>query len=193
MGSFQGKRVSGDWEVVLEAAWEDGVRFQLNSGQRTLQEQQVLYDKMLNGTGNLAARPSRDAPHIRVGRDAHALDVDSFAYRGGENRLQAWLKKQGTNPRNTVPGESWHLEITESELNRLAKRLSAKWKDYTPSEKRWIEEYDKLFRARKDKPRREVLRRVMKEQRQNIWQEAQKSGWRRSNRVKRYASLRARS
>ena len=67
------------------------------------------------------------------------------------------------------------------------------FQSYTDSELRWIREYDKLKRANQDKPRREVLRRVMTEQRKRIWRAAQTSGWDKANRRARYASLLART
>lgn len=195
MGTFQGKNVSDDWEVVLEAAWEDGVRFALNSGRRTRAEQERLIREKgvwspSNQTG--AAAYSAQAPHIREGLDAHALDVDVEDHNGNA-RLMAWLRKRGVYARRPIAAEPWHMEISEDALHRLAKALRWKFGGYTPSERRWITEYDRLLRQRKDKARRKVLRRVMGEQRKRIWREAQKTGWNKSSRIKRYASLRARS
>jgi len=66
---------------------------------------------------------------------------------------------------------------------------------YTDSEKRWIREYDDLKRRNKDPQRRTVLRRVMAEQRQRIWQAAEheRDGWNKANRRKRWNSLKART
>jgi lysozyme len=81
----------------------------------------------------LTAFPSPTAPHIRVGRHAHALDVNSLD--GGETRLERWIERQGVNWRNTVPGESWHGELSGSDLKKLARkfdvqRLSDKGVDF---------------------------------------------------------------
>lgn len=192
MATFQGKRVSAQWELVLTWAQSEGVRFTLNSGQRTMSEQQVLYSKYLREGWPVAAKPNRRAPHIRPFN--HALDVDSLD--GGETRLERWVESKGVDWKNTVRGESWHGEVSVAglwKLYRLAKKELGKWAGYTDSERRWIEEYDRLLRARKDKDRRRVLRRVMKGQRKRVYREAKKSGWNKYNRRRRYASLLVRS
>jgi lysozyme len=73
-----------------------------------------------------------------------------------------------------------------------------RWDGYTASERRWIEEYDRLLRERRRLARRRVLRRVMRAQRKRIWRLAQPrsgdgGGWQRANRWARYSSLKARS
>ena len=64
---------------------------------------------------------------------------------------------------------------------------------FTASERRWITEYDRLKAAGSDEPRRNVLRRVMTEQRKRIWHAARASGWTTANRRARYRSLLART
>ena len=120
MPTFQGKRVSAQWFVVLTEASRH-VRFTLTSGQRTMAEQQALYNLYKSGRGNLAAFPSPTAPHIRVGRQDHAIDVN--ALDGGETRLQRWLEQQGARASNPVRGEAWHMEINPADLAMLAKRF----------------------------------------------------------------------
>lgn len=128
MASFQGKRVSTAWKTVLDQAVRDGISFQLNSGQRTMAEQQALYDQNMSGgqprPGRpLTAVPNGNAPHIRVGRQNHALDVDMYA-KGGEQKLQNWLVKQGLGAVNNVPGEGWHIDVPdENQLLRLATKI----------------------------------------------------------------------
>jgi lysozyme len=73
-----------------------------------------------------------------------------------------------------------------------------RWEGYTASERRWIEEYDRLLRERRRLARRRVLRRVMRAQRKRIWRLAQPrsgdgGGWRHANRWARYSSLKART
>lgn len=126
--TFQGKRVSRAWLIVLREARKH-VAFTLNSGRRTMAEQSALYrQNMLNGRPRsgrpLTARPSPIAPHIRVGRPDHAIDVDSLD--GGETRLQKWLRKQGARAENTVAGESWHLEVPLRDLLRLARKIKGR-------------------------------------------------------------------
>lgn len=123
-------RVSKRWAKVLRAADRDKVRFTLTSGHRTLAEQTVLFRRNMRWTGlrwvqrpgrPLTAFPTPMAPHIRTGRHAHAIDINSLD--GGETRLQKWLERKGAHPSNPVAGESWHLELSGPDLRRLARRL----------------------------------------------------------------------
>jgi hypothetical protein len=126
---FDGRKVSTSWDIVLTHARRMGVHFTLDSGRRTMAEQwRLVREKGVWSPSNPhgAARPTPWAPHIRVGLQAHAIDVNSLD--GGENRLQRWLAREGLHPRNTVPGESWHLEVGERELRRYAKRVRARQK-----------------------------------------------------------------
>jgi hypothetical protein len=184
---FDGKRCSREWHIILTAARADGVDFRLNSGKRTMAEQQWLYDHQ----PPLAAYPSPTAPHIRVGRFDHAADFwRAFA-------IMAWMRRNGMpSARLTVPGESWHVEVRADELRRAAKRLAVKpdpLAHLTRSERRWVREYDRLRRVNRDLARRRVLRRHMTRARKRVWREAQKSGWDKRNRAKRYRSLLART
>lgn len=123
MSSFAGKRVSTSWGVVLRAAHRAGVAIPLNSGRRTLDEQEDLVKQKglwspSNPTG--AAAPNPNAPHIRVGREDHALDI-SFP---GVLDFQKWLAHQGVNSHRPIAAEPWHLEVLrESDLIALAKKL----------------------------------------------------------------------
>lgn len=127
MSTFQGKRVSPTWKLILDEAVDDGVRFQLNSGQRTMAEQQALYDQNMSGGSPrpgrpLTARPAAGAPHIKQGHQNHALDVDAAG--NGENELQIWLRVHGVEAVNNVPGEAWHLDpVVEGDLLRLAAKI----------------------------------------------------------------------
>lgn len=126
-------RVSRRWNTVLRAADRAKVGFHVTSGHRTMAEQQALFNQnmhLVNGVWvpkpgrPLTAFPNRNAPHIRVGRADHAIDVDSLD--GGETRLQHWLEKQGATVLNPVRGESWHMEIPAKDLERLARKLKPK-------------------------------------------------------------------
>ncbi len=122
--SFDGHHVSDDWFKVLTAARRAGVSFRLNSGRRTLAEQQRLYDLWQAGVGNLAAVPSPTAPHIRVGREDHALDVD-VEFGTGVAGLRSWLRGHGLATSLTVAGEPWHVEAdSAAELHAAALRLT---------------------------------------------------------------------
>jgi hypothetical protein len=63
----------------------------------------------------------------------------------------------------------------------------------TREERRWVTEYDRLKREGRDRDRRRVLRRVMRDRRRAIWSEAGRSGWDVRNRRKRYGTLLART
>jgi hypothetical protein len=201
---FRGVRVSKAHAIVLEAADDAGVRFTLDSGRRTMAEQAALVRQ--KGTWSPrnphgAATPNRNAPHIRVGRANHALDVNSLD--GGQARLAAFYRKNGVAIAFNVPGEAWHEDpVSEPELLAAANRLEPAadpLRGYTASERRWIREYDELVAQRRDVDRRRVLRRVMTEQRKRIWHAAQPRsaggdghGWT-PLRARRYRSLLART
>src|SRR5215207_5152933 len=82
--NYYGKRVSRRWNRVLRAADRAGVKFHLTSGHRTMREQWALYNQNMQSPGvpkpgrPLTAFPSPNAPHIRIGRAAHALDINSL-------------------------------------------------------------------------------------------------------------------
>lgn len=201
-GPFRGVTVSREWAAILDAAAKAGVEFQLNSGHRTMQEQQDLVNRKgvwspSNQQG--AARPSPTAPHIRVGRCNHAIDVDTAG--NGVVELIDWLRSKRVTAVRNVPGEPWHVFVaSEQELRRLAAELDDPLKEYTESERRWIREYDRLTRAQADPERRRVLRRTMLRQRKRVWRVAQPRtrggdgrGWDHANRSGRYRSLLSRT
>jgi lysozyme len=133
---FDGKRVSKHWHRVLTEARRNEVRFLLTSGRRTLAEQTRLFHQNMQLVGGrwvrrpgrpLTAFPSPTAPHIRVGLQSHAIDVN--ALDGGEQRLQDWLERQGLTAVNNVAGEPWHLDPDAAELRRTARRFRREAKD----------------------------------------------------------------
>ncbi len=194
---FRGKVVSREWATVLASAAKE-VGFTLDSGHRTMAEQQVLFDHFQRFGSPVAARPSANAPHIRVDRADHAIDVNSLD--GGAARLAAWLRRKDAQASFPVPREPWHIEVPAVDLRALAQRLGDRLQGYTAHERRLIREYDELMRARRDRPRRRVLRGQMKDQRKRVWRAAQAishggdgRGWDHANRRARYHSLLARS
>jgi hypothetical protein len=193
---IDGKRVSRKWWIVLRAAERDGVPFLLNSGQRTMDEQRALFNQNMQLVGGrwvprpgrpLTAVPNASAPHIRVGRSDHALDVNSLD--GGETRLERWVEDQGSHIEwnNTVAGESWHGEVPADDLNRLAARFEPLLV-LVDDEWRWVRELQRGPKA----DRRKVLKRVLTERRKDIWRAANKKGdggWNAHHRAERYAIL----
>jgi hypothetical protein len=195
--ALRGKTVSREWAAVLTAAARE-VAFRLDSGHRTMAEQQVLFNHFLAVGSPLAARPSANAPHIRLGRIDHAIDVDSLD--GGAKCLAIWLHGKGAHPTFPVPGEAWHIELPAAELAALATKLSDPLRNYTPNERRTIRAYDALKRQRRDREQRSQLRHVMTAQRKRIWRAAQPRssggdgrGWDHAHRRDRYESLLART
>jgi hypothetical protein len=196
--ALRGKTVSREWAAVLTAAAHDGVAFMLDSGHRTMDDQQGLYNTYLRVGRPLAARPAANAPHIRLGCIDHAIDVN--ALDGGAARLAAWLRLKGAHPTFPVPGEAWHIEVPAAELRTLASKLSDSLQGYTASERKLIREYDHLAHARRDRERRSLLYHLMKAQRKRVWRAAQPTssggdgrGWDHANRRARYRSLLART
>jgi hypothetical protein len=126
---FDGHKVSTSWDIVLTHARRMGVHFELDSGRRTMAEQwQLVREKGLWSPRNPhgAAKPVPWAPHIRLGRQAHAIDVNDND--GGRARLQRWLSQHGLATRQTVPGEPWHLEAPEADLRRYAAAVARQQK-----------------------------------------------------------------
>ncbi len=196
MPTVDGKLVSESWGVVLAAARGRGIAFRLNSGRRTMEEQRRLraaYERRLQGGpwAPLAAVPSCSAPHIDCNQESHAIDVESND--GGAGRVARWLRGHGARADFTVPKEPWHIEVPEHDLKRLSRELSDPLRFLNPTERRWVEEYDRLKRASRDRPRRASLRRAMKAQRKRIWRAAQKGGWDKWHRRERYRALHART
>lgn len=178
--------VSEDWHTVLAAARADGVPFSINDGHRTmaLQAQRVREHGVWspsNPTG--AARPSATAPHIRVGRQDHALD-------GSLRALAEWLRRHGVPMRFPIATEPWHGEVaSERALHALAVKLRDPLRNLTPEERHLCVAYDSLRRRHLNLPRRRRLRAAMTRQRKRIWRAAQTDGWNARHRRERYAQL----
>lgn len=132
-GRFQGKRVSKTWDVILTDAAKR-VDFRLNSGRRTMAEQLHLWrNRGKPGFASLVAFPQPNAPHIRVGRENHSLDVDTNV-GDGEQALERELERMGLVIVNDVTGEPWHqTEPDEPRLKRVAGRILAAEVDHTPT------------------------------------------------------------
>jgi GH25 family lysozyme M1 (1,4-beta-N-acetylmuramidase) len=127
MARYNGKRVSRPWQRLLRAAERDrGRPINLTSGRRTMAEQWRLYRANMIRPGvprpgrPLTAFPSPIAPHIRVGRDDHALDIDRWT---DAEWFDQWTTARGLPLTNTVAGEPWHKEAPNARaLRRAAKK-----------------------------------------------------------------------
>lgn len=133
-----------------------------------------------------AARPGTSNHGWGIAVDIPYADAQAWIMRNG--RAYGWTNDEGRRV-----GERWHMAYIGAPKAMLRKLKRDPLAGYTPSEKRWIREYDALRRANRDIDRRRVLRIVMAQQRRRIWRAAQDSpGWTKTRR-RRYASLKART
>lgn len=143
--SIDGERVSSHIYVFLRSARAAGRAFEINEGHRTYARQAWFYNCWLTkrcNNGNLAARPSRNAPHIRTGRQDHAIDSDELT------TLIDYGRQVGVTINRTVAGEPWHGEFNAAQLARFYK------KHKFPREESILDKYErkhvsKLFYHRK--------------------------------------------
>jgi hypothetical protein len=90
----------------------------LNEGLRTMAEQWHFW----RNQPPLAAFPSPFAPHIKKGRNNHAIDCNSF--NGAVKRLATFYEGHGVNVAFNVRGESWHMDVLSHwEVRRAAKKI----------------------------------------------------------------------
>jgi len=86
------------------AAARAGINLHVNSGFRSMAEQQDLYRKYLNGTGNLAAKPGYSNHQGGIAVDINVGGTGTSTYK--------WLAAHGAEYgfKRTVPSEPWHWE-----------------------------------------------------------------------------------
>lgn len=93
-------------------------------------------------------------------------------------------------------GEWWHWRYVGAPRALILRLKADPLAVYTPAERRWIKEYDRLKRVKNRSTPQEArllsLRRVMTEQRKRIFRIAEKDGWTWA-RKRRYESLRSRT
>lgn len=145
---FQSKKVSDEWDVVLTDVAKR-VAFRLNSGRRTMAEQWYLWrHRGQPGFAALVAFPNPNAPHIKVGRPNHSLDVDTNV-GDGENALQRELEDIGLVIVNDVAGEPWHQTAPDAaRLRRVAARIEAQ-RDDTPTLRKGVVNHDAVRRLQR--------------------------------------------
>lgn len=87
------------------AARAQGIDLKVNSGFRTMAEQQALYRAYQNGTGNLAAKPGYSNHQGGIAVDINVGGTGTSTYR--------WLAANAKNHGfvRTVPSEPWHWEF----------------------------------------------------------------------------------
>lgn len=108
-----GKWVEGDvqglnpdlLQKLAQVGQRMGQKISISSGFRSRQEQEVLYQKYLNGTGNLAAKPGTSNHE-----SGNAADVKIGGQSLGDN-AQARQIALELGLHFPVPGEPWHVEV----------------------------------------------------------------------------------
>jgi putative chitinase len=101
-GVLMAKAMVPHWTRLRDAAAKDGVRLQLTSGFRTMNEQKVLRQRYLNGTGNLAAAPGFSNHQHGEALDINVAPDPAYRWMFQNARRMGW--------HNTVPSEPWHWE-----------------------------------------------------------------------------------
>lgn len=120
--THRGKRVSHAHSVLLDAyERKTGRALYINQGARTLAEQARFWFNYLYRGGPLAARPWGGAPHIKWGRQNHALDINAPE---PARSVAQFYRANGVPVVFNVPGEPWHMDtLDEAKLIRTADRL----------------------------------------------------------------------
>ncbi|WP_164018707.1 peptidoglycan-binding protein [Pyxidicoccus trucidator] len=103
-----GKVMRSDAAAAYNRMYADakaaGITLKVNSGFRTMAEQQALYRAYQNGTGNLAAKPGYSNHQGGIAVDINVGGTGTSTYRW----LAANASKYGFA--RTVPSEPWHWE-----------------------------------------------------------------------------------
>lgn len=118
---FHGKRVSQSHYTLLVEAERRGIVHAINQGRRTIAEQTRFWLNYLRNGYPLAARPFPSAPHIKWGREHHALDIND----GVVDRVAVFYRSLGVPVAFNVNGEPWHMDtLDENALKRAAAKFS---------------------------------------------------------------------
>jgi peptidoglycan hydrolase-like protein with peptidoglycan-binding domain len=102
-----GQYLRGDaaqnFKAMQAAASKAGINLTANSGFRSMEQQRALYQKYLNGTGNLAAKPG-------FSNHQNGISMDIGGVNGYGTKAFNWLKNNAGKYGfvNDVPGEFWH-------------------------------------------------------------------------------------
>lgn len=97
---------------------------QLNQGARTIAEQWVFYNHYRKYGSPLAAYPAPGAPHIKWGRNNHALDINAGSGHGQAQHVAGFYRAHGISVAFNVSSEAWHMDTLDSAaLKRAAAKL----------------------------------------------------------------------
>jgi peptidoglycan hydrolase-like protein with peptidoglycan-binding domain len=92
-----------NFKAMQAAAARAGINLTATSGFRTMAQQQELYRKYLNGTGNLAAKPG-------YSNHQNGISMDIGGIGSYSSKAYNWMKANAANFGfvNDVKGEYWH-------------------------------------------------------------------------------------
>lgn len=117
---FHGKRVSVSHKVLLDECERRGIVGAINQGRRTIAEQWVFWNHYKRYGWPVAAYPSPAAPHIKWGREHHAMDIND----GIVDRVAAQYRAWGVPVSFNVSREPWHMDsINEVRLIAAANSI----------------------------------------------------------------------
>jgi hypothetical protein len=117
----RGKRVSVSHGAMLSAYEHVHGAISINQGRRTLAEQWGFWNHYRKYGSPLAAYPSPAAPHIKWGREHHAMDVNAPQPAHG---LADFYRSHGVPIAFNVRGEPWHMDtLNENALKAAARKL----------------------------------------------------------------------
>jgi peptidoglycan hydrolase-like protein with peptidoglycan-binding domain len=102
-GQYMRADAARNFKAMQEAARKAGVNLSATSGFRSMEQQRVLYQKYLNGTGNLAAKPG-------YSNHQNGISMDIGGVGGYNTKAYNWLKNNANKYGfvNDVRGEFWH-------------------------------------------------------------------------------------
>lgn len=122
---FHGKRVSRSHYAMLLEAEHRGLISAINQGRRTIAEQWVFWRIYKRDGHPVAAFPSPSAPHIKWGKENHAIDADAPQ---PVHHLADFYRSEGVPVAFNVLSEAWHMDtLDEGKLKQAARRYN--WRD----------------------------------------------------------------
>ncbi|MEW6278128.1 MAG: M15 family metallopeptidase [Candidatus Eremiobacterota bacterium] len=92
-------------EALAQVGEQWGKKLDIRSGFRSRQEQEVLYQKYLNHTGNLAAKPGTSNHESGNAADVY-VDGEALSSHPQASKIAAQV-----GLKSPVPGEPWHAAV----------------------------------------------------------------------------------
>ncbi|SET80989.1 peptidoglycan-binding protein [Stigmatella erecta] len=102
-GQYMRADAARNFKAMQAAAAKAGVNLTATSGFRSMEQQRVLYQKYLNGTGNLAAKPG-------YSNHQGGISMDIGGINGYGTNAYKWMQNNAAKYgfANDVKGEHWH-------------------------------------------------------------------------------------